>query len=128
MNCPSAGAVIFQSSVMAVVPRCFLLVTFLAFLNTIYSAPLDKSVVKSWSQKVEEYLLKLSEEGLKTQELQRHYDEAIYRVESKKGSETVNSVKARLGNYFVKKEEAARVSKSLILFFKLLWLNFYFIL
>lgn len=90
-------------------PRWSFVVILCGILCTITPAPLDKSVVKSWSHKVEEYLLQLSEEGLKTQELQKHYDEAIYRVESKKGSETVNSVKARLGNYFVKKEEAARV-------------------
>ncbi|KAK3727819.1 hypothetical protein QZH41_008237 [Actinostola sp. cb2023] len=90
--------------------RCWSIVVLIlaSILTSIEPAPLDKSVVKSWSQKVEEYLLKLTEEGLKTQELQKHYDEAIYAVEDKKGSETVNSVKARLGNYFVKKEQAAR--------------------
>jgi len=96
---------------MAAVPRLAFVVVVLFSLSILTnSAPLDKTIVESWSQKVEEYLLKLAEEGLKTQELQKHYDEAIYRVEDKKGSATVNSVKSRLGNYFVKKERAARVS------------------
>ena len=33
-------------------------------------------------------------------------------VEEKSGFDTVNSVKSRLGNYFVKKENAARVCKN----------------
>lgn len=97
------------------VPRWSFVVVLLFFCTAVKPAPLDESLVKSWSQKVEEYLLKLAEEGLKTQELQKHYDEAIYRVEDKKGSATVNSVKARLGNYFVKKEQAARVSIIILL-------------
>jgi hypothetical protein len=78
--------------------------------TTSRAAPLTEGIVKSWSEKVEQYLLKLAEEGLKAKELQQYYDNAVYTVEDKKGSETVSSVKSRLGNYFVKKEQAARVS------------------
>nr|QJU69482.1 cacna2d1 [Nematostella vectensis] len=70
--------------------------------------PLDKVIVESWAQKVEGYLLKLAEEGLKTKELQREYDKAVYTVENKDGLETIKSVKDLLGNYFVKKEQAAK--------------------
>lgn len=59
---------------------------------------------------MEGYLLKLAEEGLKTRELQKLYDSANYTVEEKSGFDTINSVKSRLGNYFVKKENTARVS------------------
>ncbi|KAJ7333682.1 hypothetical protein OS493_015764 [Desmophyllum pertusum] len=64
--------------------------------------------VKNWSAQVESYLLKLAEEGLKTRELQKLYDGANYTVEEKNGFDTINSVKSRLGNYFVKKESTAR--------------------
>jgi len=70
---------------------------------------LDNNTVKSWSTQVEKYLLKLAEEGLKAQELQKLYDSANYTVEEKSGFDTINSVKSRLGNYFVKKETTARV-------------------
>ena len=73
---------------------------------------LNNDIVKNWSALVESYLLKLAEEGLKTRELQKLYDNANYTVEEKSGFDTVNSVKSRLGNYFVKKENAARVSKN----------------
>lgn len=69
---------------------------------------LDSGVVKQWSTKVENYLLKLAEEGLKTSELQKLYDAANYTVEEKNGFDTIRSVKSRLGNYFVKKEKIAR--------------------
>lgn len=69
---------------------------------------LNNDIVKNWSALVESYLLKLAEEGLKTRELQKLYDNANYTVEEKSGFDTVNSVKSRLGNYFVKKENAAR--------------------
>lgn len=71
--------------------------------------PLNKNTVKNWSAQVESYLLKLAEEGLKTRELQKLYDSANYTVEEKSGFDTINSVKSRLGNYFVKKENTARV-------------------
>ena len=70
---------------------------------------LDSHVVKQWSTQVENYLLKLAEEGLKTSELQKLYDAANYTVEEKNGFDTIRSVKSRLGNYFVKKEKIARV-------------------
>lgn len=73
---------------------------------------LNNDIVKNWSALVESYLLKLAEEGLKTRELQKLYDNANYTVEEKSGFDTVNSVKSRLGNYFVKKENAARVCKN----------------
>lgn len=72
-------------------------------------ATLDSNTVKNWSAQVENYLLKLAEEGLKTHELQKLYDSANYTVEQKSGFDTINSVKSRLGNYFVKKETTARV-------------------
>ena len=70
---------------------------------------LDNDIVRNWSAHVEGYLLKLAEEGLKTRELQKLYDSANYTVEEKSGFDTINSVKSRLGNYFVKKENTARV-------------------
>lgn len=70
---------------------------------------LDSETVKHWSAQVEKYLLRLAEEGLKTRELQKLYDSANYTVEEKSGFDTINSVKSRLGNYFVKKETTARV-------------------
>ena len=70
---------------------------------------LDNDIVKNWTAQVEGYLLKLAEEGLKTRELQKLYDSANYTVEEKSGFDTINSVKSRLGNYFVKKENTARV-------------------
>ena len=70
---------------------------------------LDNDIVKNWTAHVEGYLLKLAEEGLKTRELQKLYDSANYTVEEKSGFDTINSVKSRLGNYFVKKENTARV-------------------
>lgn len=82
-------------------------------------ARLDNNIVKNWSAQVESYLLKLAEEGLKTRELQKLYDGANYTVEEKSGFDTLNSVKSRLGNYFVKKENAARVWQNFILAFQM---------
>lgn len=45
---------------------------------------LNNDIVKNWSALVESYLLKLAEEGLKTRELQKLYDNANYTVEEKK--------------------------------------------
>lgn len=101
--------------------RCVVVVWMVClFCSTSRSEPLTESIVKSWSERVEQYLLKLAEEGLKAKELQEYYDSAVYTVENKKGSETVSSVKSRLGNYFVKKEQAARVSNFYIPLFLLI--------
>ena len=83
--------------------------TFFAISGIAVGAPLNASVVRNWSRQVENYLLTIAEEGLQTQQLQRLYDGANYTVEQKDGFDTINSVKSRLGNYFVKKENAARV-------------------
>ena len=88
-----------------------LLPSFLIILeiSVFVGGALDSTTVKNWSTQVEKYLLKLAEEGLKAQELQKLYDSANYTVEEKSGFDTINSVKSRLGNYFVKKETTARV-------------------
>ena len=90
---------------------CSLLLLFaISFeVSLLAGGSLDNDVVKNWSAHVEGYLLKLAEEGLKTRELQKLYDNANYTVEEKSGFDTINSVKSRLGNYFVKKETTARV-------------------
>ena len=95
----------------------FLAITFEVSLHGV-GGSLTKDTVKSWSTQVESYLLKLAEEGLKTRELQKLYDSANYTVEEKSGFDTINSVKSRLGNYFVKKENTARVSQILFLLMK----------
>ena len=89
-------------------------VFFSAFVrgSLVCAEPLESSVVKHWSEKVQDYLLTLAKEGLKTQELQKLYDNANYTVEHKDGFKTISSVKAKLGNYFIKKEKAAWVSFS----------------
>lgn len=86
----------------------FLAITFEVSLLSA-GGSLNKNTVKNWAAQVESYLLKLAEEGLKTRELQKLYDGANYTVEEKSGFDTINSVKSRLGNYFVKKENTARV-------------------
>ena len=77
--------------------------------------PLNPSVVKGWSEKVQEYVLTLAREGLKTQELQKLFDGANYTVENKDGYKTVDALKNKLGNYFTKKQKAAWV-RGLLLF------------
>lgn len=90
---------------------CSALLSFLIILkiSVFVGGALDRKAVKNWSAQVENYLLKLADEGLKTHELQKLYDSANYTVEVKSGSDTIKSVKSRLGNYFVKKETTARV-------------------
>ena len=85
----------------------FLLIT--AEISLLAGGTLNSKTVKNWSAQVENYLLKLAEDGLKTHELQTLYDRANYTVEEKSGFDTLNSVKSRLGDYFVKKETTARV-------------------
>ena len=87
------------------------LLLFLIILEIIFivRGTLNTRTVKNWTALVENYLLKLAEDGLKTHELQEFYDGANYTVEEKNGSDTLNSVKSRLGDYFVKKETTARV-------------------
>lgn len=87
------------------------LLLFLIILEIIFivRGTLNTRTVKNWTALVENYLLKLAEDGLKTHELQELYDGANYTVEEKNGSDTLNSVKSRLGDYFVKKETTAKV-------------------
>ena len=96
---------------MKLIFSCSALLSFLIILkiSVFVGGALDRKAVKNWSVQVENYLLKLAEEGLKTHELQKLYDSANYTVEEKSGSDTIKSVKSRLGNYFVKKETTARV-------------------
>jgi len=93
-------------------PPLLLLFAITFEVSLLAGGSLDNDIVKNWSAHVEGYLLKLAEEGLKTRELQKLYDSANYTVEEKSGFDTINSVKSRLGNYFVKKENTARVSFS----------------
>ena len=90
-------------------PQLLLLFAITFEVSLLAGGSLDNDTVKNWSAHVEGYLLKLAEEGLKTRELQKLYDSANYTVEEKSGFDTINSVKSRLGNYFVKKENTARV-------------------
>lgn len=90
-------------------PPLLLLFAITFEVSLLAGGSLDNDIVKNWSAHVEGYLLKLAEEGLKTRELQKLYDSANYTVEEKSGFDTINSVKSRLGNYFVKKENTARV-------------------
>ena len=90
-------------------PLLFILFAIAFEESLLAGGSLDNDIVKNWSAHVEGYLLKLAEEGLKTRELQKLYDSANYTVEEKSGFDTINSVKSRLGNYFVKKENTARV-------------------
>jgi len=89
-------------------PPLLLLFAITFEVSLLAGGSLDNDIVKNWSAHVEGYLLKLAEEGLKTRELQKLYDSANYTVEEKSGFDTINSVKSRLGNYFVKKENTAR--------------------
>ena len=76
-----------------------------------FSAPLNSTVVLKWGEDVQNHILTIAEEGLKSRELQKFYDSASYTVENKDGFKTVDRVEATLGDYFVKKERAARVCK-----------------
>lgn len=53
--------------------------------------------------------MELAKEGLRTNELQKLYDEASYVAEQRNGERTVEAVKEELGGYFSKKEKAAKV-------------------
>ena len=70
---------------------------------------LTEKTVKDWALKVEDYLVELAEEGLRTKELQKLYDTASYVKEHRNGTATVEAVKEKLGGYFSKKEKAAKV-------------------
>ena len=61
------------------------LLLFLIILEIIFSvrSTLNTRKVKNWTALVENYLLKLAEDGLKTHELQEFYDGANYTVEER---------------------------------------------
>lgn len=83
---------------------------FLLFVvSSVFTKPLEKEMVKLWASKIEEYLTELAEEGLRTQELQLLYDKASYIDDPRDGNKTVEAVKQKLGGYFSKKENAAKV-------------------
>ena len=75
----------------------------------VHTDHLTKETVRDWALKVQDYLVELAEEGLKTKELQKLYDEASYVKEQRNGEATVEAVKEKLGGYFSKKEKAAKV-------------------
>ena len=86
------------------------LIVLLTFDMSTYSAPLNSTVILKWGEDVQNHILTIAEEGLKSRELQKFYDSASYTVENKDGFKTVDRVESALGGYFVKKERAARVS------------------
>ncbi len=75
----------------------------------VHTNHLTKETVRDWASKVEDYLVELAEEGLRTKELQKLYDTASYVEEQRNGKATVEAVKEKLGGYFSKKEKAAKV-------------------
>lgn len=83
-------------------------VVLLLFVSSVYGKPLTKETVKKWAAKIEDYLMKLAEEGLQTKELQNLYDKASYIDDPKNGSITVEDVKQKLGGYFSMKQDAAK--------------------
>ncbi|XP_070555607.1 voltage-dependent calcium channel subunit alpha-2/delta-2-like [Ptychodera flava] len=64
--------------------------------------------VQNWATLIQNYILQLASDGLKTSHMQSFYDQANYTMEKKDGTETVQRVKNSLKNYFSKKEQAAR--------------------
>ena len=84
-------------------------VILLFVVSTVFTDHLTDDMVRSWASKVEDYLVKLAEEGLRTKELQTLYDTASYVEEQRSGDETIEAVKEKLGGYFSKKEKAAKV-------------------
>jgi hypothetical protein len=83
-----------------------ILFCFVCFVHTDH---LTKDTVRDWALKVEDYLVELAEEGLRTKDLQKLYDTASYVEEQRNGKATVEAVKEKLGGYFSKKEKAAKV-------------------
>ena len=79
----------------------------------VHAHHLTNKTVKDWASRVEDYLVELAEEGLRTKELQKLYDRASYVKEHRNGTATVEAVKEKLGGYFSKKEKAAKVLISL---------------
>ena len=90
----------------------------------VYTKPLTKETVRKWAGKIENYLTKLAEEGLRSKELQDLYDQASYIDDPKDGSKTVEAVRQKLGGYFSKKENAAKVIAFCFLFI-MIW-NWYY--
>ena len=89
--------------------RFLFAVLFLLEASLVHTKPLTSETVKKWASNIEDYLTSLAEEGLQTQQLQKLYDKASYIDEPKDGAKTVEAVKKRLGGYFSKKENAAKV-------------------
>ena len=54
--------------------------------------------------------LQLANDGLKTANMQHFYDTAKYNTEERDGDTAVRAVKAKLQDYFMIKEEAAKVN------------------
>ena len=90
--------------------RLLRLVLLLMTFDLMASLRLNSSVVLKWGEDVQNHILTIAEEGLKSRELQKLYDSANYTVEKKDGFKTVDRVESALGDYFIKKERAARVS------------------
>ncbi|KAJ8032799.1 Voltage-dependent calcium channel subunit alpha-2/delta-2 [Holothuria leucospilota] len=64
--------------------------------------------VQNWATLVQNYILQLASDGLKTEHTQSFYDLAEYTFETKHGNKTVDTVKNKLGDYFIKKQQAAQ--------------------
>ncbi|XP_002735490.2 VWFA and cache domain-containing protein 1-like [Saccoglossus kowalevskii] len=64
--------------------------------------------VQNWALVIQNYILELASDGLKTSHMQSFYDKANYTMEHKDGFETLQRVKSSLRDYFSKKEQAAR--------------------
>ena len=71
---------------------------------------LSLSLFLSLSLSLSLCLSQLTSEGLQSHYTQHFFDTANYTLQEKNGNETVKRVKALLGDYFVRKERAARVS------------------
>lgn len=90
--------------------KSFILINVFCIVSTNH---LTKEIVRNWASTIEEYLIELAKEGLRTKELQMLYDESTYVEEQRSGLATVEAVKEKLGDYFSKKEQAAKVSDHL---------------
>ncbi|XP_033124937.1 voltage-dependent calcium channel subunit alpha-2/delta-1-like [Anneissia japonica] len=64
--------------------------------------------VQNWAILIQNYILQVTSDGLQTQWTQKFYDLANYTIDIKNGSKTIEKVQGILGDYFTKKEEAAK--------------------
>ncbi|XP_071807181.1 voltage-dependent calcium channel subunit alpha-2/delta-3-like [Asterias amurensis] len=64
--------------------------------------------VQNWATLIQNYILQLCSDGLKTEYTQSFYDKADYILQKKNATEIVAKVRELLDDYFNKKEEAAR--------------------